>query len=320
MPLLLLLLSLNLFASPERKLNSIAFGSSNYQFAAQPLWKVLIEENPDLWIWNGDMVYADWKNLDSIKQAYEKQNENEDYRRFKINTPIIGVWDDHDYGWDNLDGEFEFKKESQKLALDFLDEPEDSPRRNQEGIYTSYEFGSAPQKIKIILLDVRYFKNLDPEYPILGKNQWEWLRKELSNSNAAIHFIVSPISVFSPLIPYSEEWTDTSEANRMSELLQELKVPGPVLLTGDKHFGSIFQRWGQLEFISSGMTHVAPRSTWNFLSKKYPTAFFGLNFGLVNINWDKIGPIIKLNLKSTHGEEIFPSTFHWSKTGWIRHN
>jgi hypothetical protein len=41
---------------------------------------------------------------------------------------VIGTWDDHDFGLNDAGKELEGKQTSQKLMLDFLDEPLDSPR------------------------------------------------------------------------------------------------------------------------------------------------------------------------------------------------
>lgn len=41
---------------------------------------------------------------------------------------IIGTWDDHDYGLNDAGKEFDRKSTNQRLLLDFLDEPLDSPR------------------------------------------------------------------------------------------------------------------------------------------------------------------------------------------------
>ena len=62
----------------------------------------------------------------------------------------------------------------QEVFLDFVEESFDSPRRKQEGLYDYYDivFGYFPIKfslikvigrrsIRIILLDVRYHKNID---------------------------------------------------------------------------------------------------------------------------------------------------------------
>jgi alkaline phosphatase D len=44
-------------------------------------------------------------------------------------VPVIGVWDDHDYGSNNADKYFEYKDLTRELYLDILDEPKDSLRR-----------------------------------------------------------------------------------------------------------------------------------------------------------------------------------------------
>jgi hypothetical protein len=41
---------------------------------------------------------------------------------------VIGTWDDHDYGLNDAGKEFSGKVITQRLLLDFLDEPEDSKR------------------------------------------------------------------------------------------------------------------------------------------------------------------------------------------------
>lgn len=299
-----------------KDLKRISFGSCNNQGDAQPLWDDLIRQRPDLWIWGGDNIYADWIEGRDIANAYAYQNRNPKYHLFKTQTPIIGTWDDHDFGFDNANGEFESKKESQQLHLNFLEVPKDSPRRQQDGIYTSHAFGEDSRKIKIIILDNRYFKGLDSEYPMLGKTQWDWLEGELTNSIAKIHFIVTGLPVLSPLIPYTEEWAHTNELDRMLNLLRKTKPKGVVFLTGDKHFSSIYRRWGHLEFMSSGMTHITPRKTWFYLGRKYPTTFFGLSYGQIDIKWEEDIPTIKMSMRTTSGKNVHLSEFKWAQENW----
>lgn len=316
-------LSLSCFAETNfeklknlKELNRISFGSCNDQGDDQPLWNDLIKQKPDLWIWGGDNVYADWMTRGSISLAYAFQNKNPQYHLFKKQTPIIGTWDDHDFSSDNADGNFTDKIKSQQEHLDFLEVPKDSLIRQQEGIYTSYEFGQQSRRIKIIILDNRYFKNLDPKYPILGKVQWDWLEQELLFSTAKMHFIVTGLPVLSPLIPFTEEWAQTSELSRMLELLKRTKPKGVIFLTGDKHFSSIYKRWGHLEFMSSGMTHVADKKTWFYLSKKYPTTYFGLSYGQIDIQWENETPTIKMSMRTTTGADVHTSRFKWQQETW----
>lgn len=302
-----------------RELHRIAFGSCNSQNHKQPLWQSISQQKPDLFIWGGDNVYAETKNPALIERAYEKQNQNNDYQNFKKQTAIIGTWDDHDYGHDNGNGTFAGKKLSQQYLLDFLDEPLDSPRRFQEGVYTSYEFGEGPQKVKIILLDNRYFKALDKDYPLLGKDQWTWLEAELIHSTASLHLIVAGLSILSPKMPITEEWADHRvELNRLLNLLKKHKVKAPLMLTGDKHFTSIFKRYGHLEFMASGMTHTAPKITRDFLRAKYPNTFFGLNYGLIEFEWQGSHPVVHLSARNRHGKKMIQQTYQWENAEWQR--
>lgn len=227
---LFLMSSLSVFAQMNNEkvenlktLRRIAFGSCNNQNDHQPLWKDIIAQKPDLWIWGGDAIYVDW-GKDPMDKAYEKQNNIPDYAFFKSITPMIGTWDDHDYAHNGADGTYKNKEESQQHFLDFIEVPKDSPRRFQEGIYTVHEFGEGDHKIKIIILDNRYFKGLDPKAPLLGEKQWEWFENELKTSEANLHFIVSGLSVFSPTIPYTEEWWHWPvEVKKMRDLLKKIQ-------------------------------------------------------------------------------------------------
>lgn len=310
----LILYSFTTFA--EAPLKRIAFGSCNNQNDSQPLWKDIVAQNPDLWIWGGDNIYADWGKTEDIARAYEKQNNIEDYKILKSKVPMIGTWDDHDYGLNDAGGTLAFKKISQSLHHDFLGVPKDSPRRNQEGIYYTHNYGQGDQKIKIIILDNRYFKGLETDAPILGKKQWEWLENELKNSDANLHFFVAGLSVFSPTLPYTEEWWHSPvEVNRMIDLMKKHQVKAPVFLTGDKHFSSIFKYWGHLEFMSSGMTHTAPRRTWWYLSRKYPTTYFGISYGIIDIAWEGTTP--KLTMFMRDGKrDIHKKNVIWKNNTW----
>ncbi len=290
------------------KLERFAFGSCNSPYNDQPLWEWINKDEPQLWIWGGDNIYAETEESALVRQTYEMQNKVEGYNELKQKTPIIGIWDDHDYGYDNADFTNPMKKESQKHFLDFVEEPLDSPRRKQEGIYTSYEIGTEESKVKFILLDNRYFLN-DPnqEDNILGEKQWQWFEKQVKDSDAKINFIVSGLSVLSYVIRRTEEWIDHKPAfDRMRKVLDKYNPSGVVFLTGDKHFSSIFKRFGHLEFMSSGLSHtVEGLLVRSYVSRFYPNSFFGLNYGHVEIDWDSKPLAITLSVKSFYPEPIF---------------
>ncbi|KAJ7967027.1 Alkaline phosphatase D [Quillaja saponaria] len=73
-----------------------------------------------------------------MEAGYKKAKSTPGYSHLLENTKVIGTWDDHDYGLNDAGKEFAGKITDQKLLLDFLDEPQDSPRRKQDGVYASY--------------------------------------------------------------------------------------------------------------------------------------------------------------------------------------
>jgi alkaline phosphatase D len=299
------------------KLDRLAFGSCNKQFSSQSIWKDLLLQAPDLFIWGGDNIYADTKQAHVIRDAYRQQNEVEDYKFFKALTPIIGTWDDHDYGDNDADGKYSIKTVSRLLALDFLEEPLFSPRRLREGIYTSYDFGEEGQKIKIILLDNRYFMKLEKEAPLLGRAQWAWLEKEIATSEASLHLVVSGLSVLSPENPSSEEWGDfKTERARLKRVLQSKPIPY-LYLAGDKHFSSIFSKEGELEFLSSGMTHNTRLPLRPWVRMKYPNPVFENNYGMIDFDWDRSQPILTLSIRSSLGINLREKKVRWKNRTWI---
>lgn len=315
---LLILLSFSAMASNSDRLanlktiNRFVFGSCNNQNKPQPLWNNMLKQNPDLFLWGGDIVYAD-KEKPNLALAYQKQSENKDWQNFKSKIPYVGIWDDHDFGNNDADGHFAGKKDSQRMLMDFLEEPQNSPRRTQEGVYTSYTFG----KVKFILLDNRYFFKLDPNAMMLGEAQWKWLEDEVKNSKAKITFVMTGLSILSPQHPGGEGWPFyPSERDRLLDIMDRYTNSGVVFLTGDMHFSSIFHRHNHLEFLSSGMTHRIPRIVWWYMGLRYETSFFGLSYGQVDIKWDQDQPIVTLVIKNRHGEEFHKRTFRYNNKEW----
>ncbi|HEV3410042.1 MAG TPA: alkaline phosphatase D family protein, partial [Chthoniobacterales bacterium] len=201
------------------------------------------------------------------------------------------------------------KRDVQKLLLDFLDEPADSPRRTQQGVYAAYTFGHAEKEAKIILLDVRFHREPRSrlkqwlglttvgEADILGSDQWQWLEQQLTNSSANVHLIGSGTQIIPNEHGY-EKWADFPKARqRLLELIAKTKPRNVIFITGDRHFGEIsrlhHERLAQplYELTSSGMTHHAEDHWyWKFSDEpnrhRSGANYLGLNFGVIEFDWD----------------------------------
>lgn len=147
----------------------IAFGSCNKADRPQIFWDKIAEYTPDLFVWLGDIIYADhsiflgWRrpgDVADVRRNYALQLRNEAYRTFLEQVPVVGVWDDHDLGANDGDRHYVHKRESQQLLLDFLHVPTDDARRFREGAYVDYLFGHGNDTtLQLILLDNRYFRD-----------------------------------------------------------------------------------------------------------------------------------------------------------------
>ena len=110
-----------------------------------------------------DNVYNDTTDMQKMVRKYSSIYTNPAYQAFRESVDIIGTWDDHDFGENNGGSWYPMRAASQAALLDFLDDPTDSARRDQNGVYTAYDFGPAGAQVRVILLDTRYHAEL--EYP-----------------------------------------------------------------------------------------------------------------------------------------------------------
>jgi len=256
----------------------IAFGSCSNQRLPQVIWPAINANNPDLWIWMGDIIYMDSDSLEVTEEAYRIQKENPDYMILMDSAEIIGIWDDHDYGLNDGGKEWSVKDEKKELMFDFLDEPVNSSRRKHDGVYISYDyFLKEDRTVKVILLDGRYFRDTltfspvrgvryDPnpygQGTMLGKEQWNWLEKELKHSKADLNIIVSGIQVLSEEHGF-ESWGGNfpHERDKLFEMLKSTGAKNVLFLSGDRHIAEVsrmdtdYLDYPVFDITSSGLTH-----------------------------------------------------------------
>jgi hypothetical protein len=99
----------------------IAFGSCIYDLFHRPvLWENMVGLRPDVIFLVGDNVYADRVSLIKSRPAdpvqlwwrYSKTFSRIALYRSKNLIPIFALWDDHDYGDNNADSTYPYRKES----------------------------------------------------------------------------------------------------------------------------------------------------------------------------------------------------------------
>lgn len=300
----------------------IAFGSCNDQDKPQAYWQAISKAGPDVFIWTGDNVYADTDDPTVLRSIYDQQLADPDYTAFRESVPsIIGTWDDHDYGLNDGGKEFHAKEMAKRELFRFLGVPEDDPARFRAGVYQSRIYGTEQGRVKVILLDTRWFRDPltrtappQPRYlpseegDILGEAQWAWLERELSANEADFHVIVSSIQVVAQEHRF-EKWANfPTSLQRLYALLAEVRPNRPVFVSGDRHVSEISAQRIEgfaepvFDITSSGLTHV-----WTGISDEVNSRAVGPktavpNFGLMEFDWSSSpSPSARLTIRDMQG-------------------
>jgi len=280
---------------------TLSFGSCNNQAIQNKMWREIVKNRPNVWVWGGDVIYCDTQNMAFMKHNYTKEKADTAYQTFLKKIPVIGTWDDHDFGI-NDGGSENVKKDSvQQLFLDFLNVPKNDIRRHRKGVYFSKTYNQNGHNVKVIVLDTRYFRTKLTKDPtgkkryipnkygkgtMLGKAQWQWLKQELDSSKADFNIIESSIQVLSYQHGFETWGNMPSEADKLKNIIENSKAKGVIILSGDRHIAEISQTklpnmiYPLIDITSSGLTHsytsYSGEPNKYRISKVIPKKNFGL--------------------------------------------
>lgn len=299
----------------------VAFGSCSHEFDSAQMWDNIRNHNPMAWIWMGDNIYGDTEDMSIMKSKYAVQKQRPSYEELINSTGTYGIWDDHDYGVNDGGKAYPMKDESKKLMLDFLDVPKSNEVWDRKGGYQSYTLLNEGLRIKLILLDTRYFRDSlfinvnapplyhpNPEGTILGAEQWTWLEDELTQSDADIHLIGSSIQVI-PNDQGYEKWGNfPNERKRLFNLIGKTKPLRPIILSGDRHIAEFSKievdglDYPLYEFTSSGLTHTWSTAREEANQHRIGEMIIAKNFGIIHIERAKKSIQIKLQVYGSNNE------------------
>jgi len=318
----------SLAADQVTSVSRIAFGSCCKQDQEVPIWNAILAQKPDLFVMLGDNIYGDSTDLEVLKSKWDALGQQPGFQSVRQSCRVLATWDDHDYGADDAGAEYPMKKESQKLFLDFLGEPSDSTRRQQEGVYASYEFGPNERRVQVILLDTRYHRSplklngrnkLDPGYlgpytknsdrgaTILGETQWAWFHEQLRRP-ANVRIIGSSIQVLANQ-HYYEKWGNfPAERVRFMQAIRDTQATGVIVVSGDRHSAEISRNdrltgYPLFEITSSSLNSPGkPKVEPN--RDRVGSLHGEVNFGTIEIDWNQADPVISMDVRSVEGKSI----------------
>jgi alkaline phosphatase D len=320
-----------------RTLTRIGFGSCSKEYKPQPIWDAILASRFDLFMFLGDNVYGDTRDMSVMRAKYAQFAADPGFARLRSTTPVVAVWDDHDFGENDAGADYPFKEESRQIFFEFWGEPAGSPRRDRDGIYASYVFGPPGKRVQVILPDLRYnrtpiltldlagadydewaktketagqlvpgpyARNPDREATMLGERQWQWLERQFEVP-AELRLIASSLQVLADF-PGWEAWVNYArDHQRLIDLIRRKDAKGVVFLSGDTHYAEMskldvnvpYTLW---DLTSSGITEVWPVVPPN--SNRVSEVLREANFGSIEIDWQGARTGLTLSILDVAGK------------------
>ncbi|HRK73733.1 MAG TPA: hypothetical protein PLL64_05625, partial [Rhodothermales bacterium] len=81
-----LILSGNGFATAQKNTFKIAFGSCGSEEHPLPIFDVVVKHNPDVFVFLGDNIYGDTKDMNELRAKYGKLAAKPTFQHLKRNT------------------------------------------------------------------------------------------------------------------------------------------------------------------------------------------------------------------------------------------
>ncbi len=328
----------------DSQITRIAFGSCSKESLPQPIWDAVLAAKPELFVFLGDNIYGDTRDMDVLRAKYAKFAAIDGVRRLRAEVPVVATWDDHDFGENDAGSEYPMKAQSKRIFLDFWGEPADSPRRERDGVYTSYAFGPEGRRVQVILLDLRYnrtpiatspfldsadgyktwaeraekagrevpgpyARNADPAATMLGERQWLWLEEQLRQP-ADVRVIASSLQVIADF-PGWEAWVNyPNDQQRLFRMIRDTSARGVFMISGDTHYGELSRQGENVPYplydlTSSGLTEAWHAPVPNALREE-GRSFRQANFGMIEIDWSKRS--LDLSLRDVAGRDLLRKT------------
>ncbi|MEN9548666.1 MAG: hypothetical protein RIR12_1257 [Bacteroidota bacterium] len=160
--------------------------------------------------------------------------------------PHYAIWDDHDYGPNDIGSSYSLKEESKKVFDAYFCNP--SSGENGQGTYTMTSYGDAD----IFMTDDRWWRSPDrlkdsidgmpnPDKIMFGKQQMTWLKNALLHSNASFKIIAVGSQVLNPVSNTDKLLNCPIEYEELMNFIKEYKINGVLFLTGDRHHSEIIK-------------------------------------------------------------------------------
>ncbi len=290
-----------------KEVTRIAFGSCYHRWGLgnEDLSKAIMKRHPAAILLNGDIAAQDRNNHAGMHRAdYLMRDFFTPWKDLAASVPIYAVWDDHDYFDDDLAGIPEgFAQADRETVWNVFRESWNNPSyglgTNGKGVFFSTRIGPCD----VIMTDNRYFRDSETGN-FLGEEQMAWVEEQLLASKGPFIILASGTMWSDYVSGGKDSWGtwDPEGRERIFSFVERHKIPGVLLISGDRHGARVFTiarssgfQFYEFEPASLGgrMGPPATQPDWN-------TQLFGISgtyaFGEFEFDTSKNDPEVSFRL------------------------
>lgn len=229
-------------------------------------YKYMCKNKSDFALWLGDYLYYLPRNTRSPqgmgKRFVFKRNRHK-MMTYMTSRPQYSMWDDHDYGPNNSDSTFKYKKESLEIFKQFWPNPYSNDLKEPGNYFNFRQYDS-----EFFMTDDRYYRT-EPDSAnseMLGKTQLEWLEQQLLASTATFKFVCIGSQTLNTESHHECWWRYPNELDHFLDFIVAHKISGVIFLTGDRHHSEVICQkdlrgcYPLYDFTSSGVTSFRSRT------------------------------------------------------------
>lgn len=263
------------------------------------IYSTMARENAAFMLWLGDNWYTrevDYFSKWGLWYRAQYDRSRPILQPFWKKMPHYAIWDDHDFGPNDMGTEYVLKEESRKVFMNYWANP--SYGENGKGIYTKISYSD----VDIFMLDDRTWRSADnikdsvngkpnPEKKMFGDKQMLWLKDALAGSNATFKVIATGSQVLNPKSPFDCFRKFPVEYDELMRFIKEQKVKGVLFLTGDRHHSEVIRVEGLVDYPMYDVT-VSPLTSGTHVfggdEKENPFRVIGIdqkqNYGRISVS------------------------------------
>lgn len=281
------------------------------------IYETMAKEKAAFMLWTGDIWYTrevDYYSKWGLWYRAHHDRKVPVLQSFLKAMPHWAMWDDHDYGPNDIGSNYILKEESRKVFMNYFCNP--SYGENGQGIYTMNTWSD----VDFFMIDDRWWRSAErmldsidgkanPEKRMLGAQQMSWLKNSLAYSAATFKIIVVGSQVLNPVSSLDKLINFPVEYQELMDFLINQKINGVVFLTGDRHHSEIIKvdRKGAYPLyditispLTSGMARFSGKEVNN------PYRLLGVdqekNYGRFSFSGPRNDRVMKVEILGVKGE------------------